>query len=334
MPTNPMEYLFPGVIAAQAIYAAVKLRVPDALASGPRTIAELAAETGAHVRSLECLMRALCALAIFEQTPDGRWGNSPLSDVLRQDHPQSQRAGAMLLTSAFLWRPLGELAESVRTGKPAFDRVFGERFFAYLASHRDDAAIFNAAMTEGIAWTTSALLAAYDFSRFEELIDVGGGEGALLRDLLSATPGLRGVLFDLPEVVCRAPAILTGVVAARCRIVGGDFFQAVPEGADAYLLKGVIHDWPDEDAVQILRNVHRAMRPEGTLLLVEGLADSASHAGMSELLMLIVGGRERTEAEFRALLSAAGFALKRVVPAGGQALLECGWTRPGVLERS
>ena len=324
MPTNPMEYLWPGIIAAQAIHAAVKLRLPDALASGPKTAAELALESGAHPHSLECLMRALSTLEVFVRTPDGRFGNTPLADVLRADHPQSQREGALLLTSAFLWRPLGELEESVRTGEPAFERIFGQRFFPYLASHPDDAAVFNAAMTQGVSWTTSALLAAYDFSRFTQLVDVGGGGGALLRDILVATPSLRGILFDLPQVVSHASEILTGDIAARSQIVGGDFFNSVPEGADAYILKGVIHDWPDADAAKILHNVRRAIRSDSTLLLVEGLVDSAdSPSGFSELLMLVIGGRERTEEEFRSLLAAAGFDVSRVVPTGKSTLIEC-----------
>lgn len=324
MPTNPMEYLWPGIIAAQAIHAAVKLRIPDALASGPKTNPELAAECGAYPRSLECLMRALATLELFTLQPDGRFGNTPLAEMLRADHPQSQRDGAQLLTSAFLWRPLGELEESVRTGEPAFERIFGQRFFSYLATHPDDAAVFNAAMTQGVSWTTSVLLAAYDFSRFTRLVDVGGGEGALLRDVLAATPGLRGVLFDLPTVVSGATEILTGDIAARCQVVGGDFFGSVPEGADAYILKGVIHDWPDEDAVRILRNIRRAIRSDGTLLLIEGLVDSAEFpSGFSELLMLVIGGRERTAEEFRALLATAGFAVARVIATGRSSVIEC-----------
>ncbi len=179
-------------------------------------------------------------------------------------------------------------------------------------------------MTQGIAWTTPALLTAYDFSRFDRLVDVGGGEGALLRDILSATPRLRGVLFDLPQVVSRSPEILTADIAARCQIVGGDFFDSVPEGVDAYILKGVIHDWPDEDDARILRNTRRAIPSGGTLLLVEGLVDSSVRpVGLMELLMLVIGGRERTEADFRSLLAATGFALTRIIPTEASSLIEC-----------
>jgi hypothetical protein len=319
-----MEYIWPGIIAAQAIYAAARLGIADLLASGPKSIAELASDSGAHPPTLERLLRALVTLEMFTPTSDGRFCNTPLSETLRSDHPQSQRDGALFLPAPFLWRPLGELYESVRTGEPAFQRIFGQHFFEYLGAHPADAAIFNAAMTHGISWTAPALLAAYDFSRFQQLVDVGGGAGALLRDILAATPKLQGVLFDLPAVVAGASEVLTGDIATRCRIVGGNFFESVPDGADAYLLKGVIHDWPDDAAAGILRNTRRAMRPDATLLLIENMVDSAtSPAGLVDLVMLVIGGRERTEADFRSLLAAAGFSLTRIIPAGTSSLIEC-----------
>lgn len=324
MSSNPMQYIWPGIIAAQAIHAAAKLRIPDLLASGPKSIGELAADSGANRAALERLLRALSTLDIFTLSSDGRFANTPLTDILRTDHPQSQRDAALFLPAAFLWRPLGELHESVRTGEPAFPRIFGQRFFDYLATHPDDAAVFNAVMTQGVAFTSPALLGAYDFSRFERLVDVGGGEGAMLRDILSATPGLRGVLFDLPQVVSGAGVVLKGDLGARCEIVGGDFFHSVPERADAYIMKGVIHDWPDEDAVRILGNIRRAIRSGGTLLLVENLVDAAARpVGVMELLMLVIGGRERTEADFRALLAGAGFAISRIIPMEASSLIEC-----------
>jgi SAM-dependent methyltransferase len=324
MPTNPIEYIWPGILAAQAIHVVAKLRIPDLLASGPKTIAELASNCGAHPPTLERLLRALASLEMFALTPDGRFQNTPLTEVLRTDHPQSRRDGALFLPAPFLWRPLGELYESVHTGESAFQRIFGQRFFEYLADHPADAALFNTVMTQGIAWTTPALLAAYDFSRFERIVDVGGGEGALLRDILAATPMLQGVLFDLPQVVAGASKLLKGDFAARCQIVGGNFFDSVPEGADAYLLKGVLHDWRDDDAVKILRNTRRAIRPEGTLLLIEAIVDSATRpAGLMDLLMLVIGGRERTEADFLSLLASARFTLTRIIPTEASSLIEC-----------
>ena len=320
--TNPIEYIWPGILAAQAIHVASKLRIPDLLASGPKTIAELASKCGAHPPTLERLLRALASLEMFAPTPDGRFRNTPLTEVLRTDHPQSRRDGALFLPAPFLWRPLGELYESVRTGEPTFPVIFGQRFFEYLADHPEDASLFNSVMTQGIA--APAVLAAYDFSRFERLVDVGGGQGALLRDILAATPSLQGVLFDLPQVVAGASEVLKGDLGARSQIVGGNFFDSVPGGADAYLLKGVLHDWPDDDAVSILRNTRAAIRPDGTLLLIENIVDSAERpAGLMDLLMLVVGGRERSEADFRSLLDCTRFSLTRIISTEASWLIEC-----------
>jgi hypothetical protein len=324
MPTNPIEYIWPGIIAAQAIYTATKLHIPDLLSSGPKTVAELAADCDAHPATLERLLRALASIDMFALESDGRFRNTSLSDVLRSDHPESQREGVLFLPAPFLWRPLGELYDSVRSGEPAFPSVFGQKFFEYLADHPEDAATFNKVMTQGIAWTTPALLSAYDFSSFERLVDVGGGQGALLRDILVATPGLEGILFDLPQVVSGASEILGGEITSRCQIVGGSFFDSVPEGANAYLLKGVIHDWPDDDAIKILTNIRRAIPPDGTLLLVESLVDSATRpAGLADMLMLAIGGRERTEADFRSLLASSHFSLARIIATEASSLIEC-----------
>jgi hypothetical protein len=324
MPTNPMLYIFPGIIAAQAIHAAAQFKIPDLLAPGPKSSTELAAECGADAPTLERLLRALTSIEMFQRMPDGRYRNTPLTDILRADHPQSLRAEGMFLPAPFIWRPLGELAESIRTGEAAFDRVFGQDFFAYLAEHPQDAAAFNRVMTQDILWTTPALLKAYDFSRFKQLVDVGGGYGLLLSHILSATPKLKGVLFDQPQVVAGARDFLKGDVAARIEIVSGSFFDSVPEGSDAYLLRRIIHDWKDVEALKILSNVRAAIKPDGTLLLIEALVDSATRpAGLMDLMMLVLGGVERTEAEFKKLVASAGFSLQRVTPAGTYSIIEC-----------
>jgi hypothetical protein len=324
MPIKPLEYIYPGLLAAQSIHAAVEFRIPDLLASGPKLADELASECGAHAPTLERLLRALTSIEFFQRLPDGRYRNSPLSDVMRADHPQSLQAEAMFLPAHFIWRPMGELSESVRTGKPAFDLVFGENIFAYLARQPEESAAFNKVMRQEILWTTPALLRAYDFSRFKRLVDVGGGYGVFLSSILSATPTLEGVLFDQPQVVADAKDSFKGDVAKRAKIVAGSFFESVPEGGDAYLLRRIIHDWEDEEAIKILSNVRAAMGSNGTLLLVEGLIDSATRpVGLMDMMMLVVGGRERTEADFRKLVQAAGFSLDRIIPAGTYSLIEC-----------
>ena len=319
-----MEYIWPGIVAAQAIHTAAKLRIPDLLASSAKTAAELAAEAAADPAALECLLRALSTLGIFSLSSGGRFANTPLSDQLRVDHPQSQREAALFLPAAFLWRPIGELHESVRTGEPAFPRIFGRQFFDYLAVNPEDARVFNAVMTQGIPYTAPALLAAYDFSRFKRVVDVGGGQGALLREILSATPDLEGILFDLPPAVAHASEIFGPDIAPRCQVIAGSFFDSVPQGGDLYMMKGIIHDWHDEDALRILRNTRRAIGRSGTLLLIENLIDApARPVGVMELLMLVIGGRERKEADFRSLLAGAGFEVIRVIPAVTSSLIEC-----------
>jgi hypothetical protein len=204
-----------------------------------------------------------------------------------------------------MWKPFGDLYETVMSGQPAVDRVLGKPFFAYLAEHPNDAAVFNSAMTAGSEMNVPAVLAAYDFSQFERIVDVGGGQGALLRGIMSANPNLDGVLFDFQEVVSGATALTTGELASRCQVVGGDFFESVPEGADA-------------DIMRILKRCRQAIKDDGRLLLVEMILKPSGEPDpgtFGDVLMLtLVGGRERTESDFRALLQKAGFDLSRVVP--------------------
>jgi hypothetical protein len=326
MSTKPLEYIYPGILAAQAIHAAVTFGIPDLLASGPKSAEELAHVCGAHAPTLERLLRALTSIELFRRLPDGRYKNSPGTEILRRDQPQSLWGEGMFLPAQFVWRPLGELTESIRTGETAFDRVFGQGIFEYLAEHPDDAEAFNCVMAQEILWTTPALLRAYDFSRFKRLVDVGGGYGVFLSHILAATPGLEGVLFDQSQVVAKARDSFPAAIAERTTIVPGSFFDCVPQGGDAYLLRRIIHDWNDGEALKILINVHNAMTPQGTLLVVEGLIDSPTRpVGLMDLMMLVLGGRERTESEFRNLFSNAGFTLERVIPAGTYSLLQCKW---------
>jgi SAM-dependent methyltransferase len=230
----------------------------------------------------------------------------------------------MMLGAGFVWEPVGELFETIRTGQPAFELVYRAPFFEYLAEHPDDAAVFNAAMSSLPAYI-AALVQAYDFSKFECIVDVGGGHGAKLVAILSANPRLRGVLFDLPSVVEGATAVRRGAVGDRCEIVGGDFFEQVPSGADGYLLSGIVHDWGDDAALKILRNCRRAIRSDGTLLLVETVltpSSDPSQALMDVLMMVLTGGRERSEADFESLLREAGFSLTSVIPTAGASILE------------
>jgi len=310
--------------AAQIVHVAVQLDLADLLGNGPRSVADLVAATGAHAPALARLLRALAALGIVVQGADGRIALTPRGEALRRDAPGSVRDQVLFLAGDWFWRSWGELLYSVRTGQPAFDRVFGMSNFAYWAHHPAAGAIHDTAFVQMAQASTAPLIGAYDFSRFATLVDVGGSTGPLLAAILAAYPGVRGILFDLPHVVAGAAPILGAAgVADRCATVGGSFFDAVPAGGDAYILKYIIHDWDDERATAILRRCHAAMVPGATLLLIEQVLPERLEAGPGvqrgarldlQMLVLTPGGRERTEREFRALLVDAGFELRRLVP--------------------
>ena len=315
------QYIF-SLMIPQAIHVAAKLGIADIVTKAPALVEDLAAATNSEVTALQRLLRFLSSVGIFAEDSTGRFQQTPLSDTLRSDHTQSMRNAAILFGSELLWKSFGELSSTIATGRPAFNQVFGTTFFEYLAAHQGDAAIFNAAMSAISGAELPAIVGAYEYSKFQRIVDVGGGQGALLHGILSANPKLRGVLFDLPSVVAGAASLLKGPIAGRCDVVGGDFFVGVPEGADAYLMRVVLHDWNDEDALKILTNCRRAIPAHGKLLLVESVLKPSNQPDpgrFNDLTMLVIapGGRERTEAEFGELLTNAGFALIRVIPATG-----------------
>jgi SAM-dependent methyltransferase len=267
----------------------------------------------------------LTTVGVFVERSPGEFENTPLSDALRGDHPQSMKSYAIFLSAPFIWKAWGDLYEAVRSGDTAFQHAHGKPYFAFLAENPGDAAVFNAAMNSGSAMSGPAVTAAYDFSRFTKIVDVGGGQGLLLHAILTAAPQTRGVLFDFPEVVAGAALLRSGDVAGRCEIVGGDFFESIPDGGDVYILKGVIHDWNDREAVKILNSCRRAVASGGKLLLYETVLDprqeSVSANFMDVLMMALTGGRERTEDDFRELLRGAGFSLTRAIPTSSPAFL-------------
>jgi len=315
-----MYQLVVGFVASRAISVAAKLGIADLIAEAPRTVDELARATKAHAPSLRRLLLMLASIGIFAEGADGRFCHTPLSETLRSDDPQSMRNYAVLCGEPWNWKPWSNLCDTILTGEPAFDQMYGTSHFDYLANHPDDAAVFDAAMSS-FAQLVPEILAAYDFSRFERVVDVGGGQGVLLHGILSAHPKLRGVLADLPAVVAGATALRTGAIAERCEVVGIDFFKAVPEGADAYVMKAVVHDWNDDAALKILKNCRRAIRQDGKLLLMEHVLKPSNEPDpgrfMDLTMLVLLTGRERTEAEFAALLRAGGFSMTRVIPTAG-----------------
>lgn len=304
---------------AQAIYAAATLGIADLLISGPQSPEGLAERTDTHPRALYRVLRALASVGVFTEGDDGRFGLTPLAELLRSDSPDSLRPFAIMMGSEWAWRSWGEIMYSVRTEKPAFEQIYGSSLFAYYAENPEAARIFSEGLTSRSRPENAAVVAAYDFSGARTVVDVAGGQGSLLAAILAANPTARGVLFDLPHVIAMARRTFENAgLAERCELAGGDFFAAVPAGGDIYMLKKVIHDWDDAQAPAILRTCRAAVPAHGRLLLIELVIPSGnapSFGKLLDLLMLVYpGGRERTEAEHRNLLGSAGFRLERVIP--------------------
>jgi hypothetical protein len=321
-PQEQMSRMLTTYWVSQALYVAAKLKLADRLKDSPRTADELASATGTHAASLYRLLRALASVGVFVEDDRHRFTLTPLAECLRSDVPGSQWAMAVMNGEEH-YLSWGELLYSVQTGKPAFEKLFGAGVFDFLSRDPEKARIFDEAMVGVHGRETAAMLDAYDFSSTRVLADVGGGNGSLLTAVLKRYPGLRGILFDLPGVAERARANLASAgLSGRCEVVGGDFFASVIGGADAYLLRHIIHDWDDERAVRILKNVHRAMGDGGKLLLVESVippGNAPSFGKLLDLTMLVIpGGKERTEEEYRELFAAAGFRLTRIVPTAAE----------------
>jgi hypothetical protein len=297
-----------------------ELGLADEIQEGPKTAAELAAKKGLHAPSLYRLLRTLASLGIFVEGPEGRFAHTPMSDALRSDVPYSMRGMARMINRPWSIRAWTELEHSVRTGESAFEHVHGTRGFDYFTEHPQEMQIFAQAMSSFTAQVGTKVAEAYDFSPFGTLADIGGSHGMVLAIVLAKYPALKGILFDLPKVVESAEAFLASRgVAQRIQRVGGDFFSGVPKGADAYLMKHILHDWSDEDSIRILRRIHESAHKGAKLLLVEGIVSDAPGSEFIKILdieMMAVthGGRERTLPEWQKLISESGFSFTRVVP--------------------
>ncbi|GAB2999464.1 hydroxyneurosporene-O-methyltransferase [Mycobacterium bourgelatii] len=305
--------------AAQAISAAVALGIADALADAPLRLDELAPRVNADPDALRRLLRALIGRGVFRQRRDGRYELNPLADTLRSSAPLSAAGLARMVGSPQHREVWSHLADAIRTGGAVFPAVHGTDAFDYLSREPELAEGFNRAMAETTAMAVPALMAAYSFDPYRTVADVGGGEGELLAAILSATPTARGILYDLPYAVVEAQSLLRQHgIADRVRVVAGSFFDSVPAGADIYVLKNVIHDWPDERAVEILRNIRAAAKIGTKILLIEFVIPhhNREYIGhLTDLEMLVTqAGRDRTAAEYRTLLERAGFRVTRVVP--------------------
>ena len=321
-PAAALRRLVNGYQVSQAIHVVAVLGVADRLAGGARSSDELAAATESHPDALYRLLRALAAVGVLREEPGRRFALTPLGECLRADAPQPVGPWASFAMAKPQWEAWGALLHSVRTGENAFRHIHGEDVWAYRARHLDAGAVFDRAMTGMTRLGTEAVLAAYDFSRFATIVDVAGGHGALLAAILVRYPHVRGVLFDQPHVIAGAAEVLREAgMRERCEVVGGSFFESVPEGGDAYVLKQIVHDWEDAEAAAILRACRRAVGPGGRLLVIErdlGAANERPEAKQMDLQMLVsAGGRERTRDQYAALFAAAGFRLVGVTPTAG-----------------
>jgi SAM-dependent methyltransferase len=307
-----------GIHISRAVYVVAELGIADRLAAGPMNSADLAEEVGAHEPSLYRVLRLLASLGVLAEAGHRSFGLTVLGDRLRTDAPASMRSWAMLAEAAGGVRAFEPIAATVRTGAPGVDLAHGMGLFEYLACHPEHAASFDAAMSERTAAFAPGVAAGHDFSGLRTVVDVGGGTGTLLAAILRAHGRLRGILMETPAVAAAArPALEAAGVAGRCEVVAGDFFAGVPEGADRYLLANVLHDWDDDRAVAILAECRKAMADGGRVLIIERLIPDdpgeATATLLSDLNMLIVtGGKERTNAEYGGLLARAGLALHRV----------------------
>jgi O-methyltransferase domain/Dimerisation domain len=319
-PITVIDMIFGGFLS-QAISASAQLGIADALAAGPLTKEELAHRVEAEPDSVARLMRLLISRGVFRRTRDGRFALNALADTLRTDSPTSMHGAALFFGSPQHRANWTRLAEAVRTGEPNPPKVFGKAIFDYLPEDPEWAEIFNNAMTSTSAVLEAAVIAAYDFTDFGVIADIGGGHGRLLSSILNAAPAARGVLFDLPQAVEGAQPVLTAQgVADRVTVEGGSFFERVPS-ADAYVMKNVIHDWPDDKAIAILGTIKAAAPPGAKLLLLEMVIpdhdrEFLGHYADMEMLV-IAGALERSLEQWTDLLRRSGFGLQRVVQTAG-----------------
>jgi hypothetical protein len=318
-PPLQMLQLISGFWVARCVYVFAKLALADLIQNEPKTAEELATATNAHGPSLFRVLRALASVGVITQDANNRFGATPLSQTLASNGPGSIRAFAITELGEEHYPAWGELLHSVRTGGIAFDKAFGEPVWEFFAKHPENARIFNDAMSAMTAAANDALHAVYEFTAIQTLVDVGGGHGGLITGILERNPDMRGILFDAPEVIAGAKSkIEESGVADRCRLVGGDFFQSVPEGGDAIVMKWIIHDWNDEQSVAIMKNCHRALPENGKLILVDAVVPETSEPHFSKFIdlnmLVMTGGKERTAEEFRRLYEASGFKLVRIVP--------------------
>jgi O-methyltransferase domain/Dimerisation domain len=328
-PSQVILQMLNGEWVAQAIAVAATLGVADLLAGGPKDVEQLASATSANPDALYRLLRALANVDVFAETENRRFTLTPLAECLRSDAPNSMRNAARMRSLPLFQRSWGELLHCVKTGETGVKQAFGvSNPFEYLYEHPEDSRIFDGAMTELSRNVAPAVAEAYDFGKFSKIVDAGGGHGMLLTTILRRHAGPRGVVFDLAHVVKGAPATIAAAgLGDRCEAVAGDLFESVPPGADAYVMKAIIHGFSEERASLILKNIRRAIAPEGRVLVVDYVVPAGNEPSLGKLadlqMLVMAGGRERTQREFEALFDDAGFRLASIYPtAAPQSIVE------------
>lgn len=317
-PLAALSRLIHGAHLTSAVACAAKLGIPDLLKSGPQTATELAGQINANPQSLYRLMRTTASVGVFSEGSDGKFTQTPVSELLTKDGSPTLRALMLMYQREWHNRAWENLDYCVQTGKPAIEKVYGTPIFGYLQQRPEEAEIFNEAMTSISMLDAPAVAEAYSFDGIGEIVDVGGGHGLLLATILARNPKLRGTLYDLPHVVQGAEEGPLAAVKDRCTLERGDMFESVPAGADAYIMKHIIHDWPDAECGRILKACRKGAKPHTKLLIVDCVIqpgnDFAPGKILDLLMMIFPGGRERSESEFRELLAASGWRLNRVIP--------------------
>jgi len=306
---------------SQLLFVIAKLGVADVLVDGPMSVDAIAEKVGAQPLFLRRALRALASVDVFAEGSSGRFRLTPLAQTLRSDQPDSLRAFALMIASDYNWRAWGALEQNVVHGTNSFEHANGVPLFKYLEQHPQEDQIFSASMASLSAMENAAIAKAYRYGKLHCVVDVGGAHGHLLTIILELHTKLQGVLYDQPQVIEQAlldSYLNAPTIRARCTAIGGDFFSSVPAGADAYLMKYILHDWDDEGCVRILRNCREAMTPAGCVLAVEHVIAPGNRADWAKLIdvnmMVTLGGRERTREEFHDLFARAGLRLKRVIP--------------------
>ncbi len=316
--TEQLTHILTSAALSRAVSTIAELGVADLIQAGhPEAVEHLASATKTHEPSLYRILRFMASHGLFQEAENRHFDHTPLSAALRSDAPGSYRAAAQLFQPIFAaWEGLDQ---SVQTGEPGFNKVFGVPVFEYIPLHPELGPLFDAGMTSMNFYETPAMLDAYDFSGIRVLADIGGGNGSLISAVLARYPNMKGMLFDLGHVVGRAKENLQAAgLDGRCSVSEGSFFETIPGGADAYLFRHIIHDWTDEQCIQILGHCRRAIPANGKLLIVDSVVPAGNAASLSKdmdmIMLTFPGGQERTEAQFGALLKAAGFELTSITP--------------------